>query len=492
MRIGVASIALEANTFNPAPTTLRDFHACLYCVGEELWQLRDAHHELGGFLTGLTEQGAEVVPLLAAGAAPGGTVTAETFAELRRHLREQIAAAGPFDGLLLAPHGAMVAENIPDADGFWLEEVREQVGTQIPIIATIDPHGNLSPRMVAATDAIIAYKTNPHIDQRERGLEAARLITRAVRGEIRPTQAACFPPIAIEIERQYSNEAAYAELLRRARQVQTMDSVLSTSVVLGFPYADVPEMGSATLVITDNNRNLAQSLANQLGSEIWQRRAELKSDLVSVESAVSQAQSESGTTCLLDMGDNVGGGSPGDSTILLEEIRRQNAGPALAVIIDADVAAQASSAGLGSTLTLSIGGKLPATTGSPIQGLFTVKSISDGQFTESQPRHGGQQEFKQGLSAVLTDGNLTIVVISERCPPFSLGQVTHLGVDPTAFRLIVAKGVHAPVAAYSPVCQRFIRVSTPGVTAADMAKFSYHQRRQPLFPLEQNIEWSPE
>ncbi|TWT60541.1 M81 family metallopeptidase [Rubinisphaera italica] len=484
MRIGIASIALEANTFNPIPTVLESFQSGMLLCGDEIWQLRDSHHELGGFLSGLSGQGVDIVPLLAAGAAPGGILSASTFSELRSRLHAQLDQSPPLDAMLLAPHGAMVSEDALDADGLWLQEIRDRMGASMPIIATIDPHANLSPLMVSATDAIISYKTNPHMDQRQRGIEAAKLITRAVKGEVKLSQAACFPPIAIEIERQFSSEGAYAELLAHAQHMQETPGVLSSSIVLGFPYADVPELGSSTIVVTDGNVLSAQPLANSLGEALWQRRHNLKSRLLSMTDAVQQAHEFPGTTCLLDMGDNVGGGSPGDCTILFEIIQQQHAGPALGVIIDPASAEQAKSAGVGAILNLQIGGKLPGTVGKPIEGKFEVMAVSDGRFTEEEPRHGGQQSFNQGTSVVVQNEELTLVLITNRVPPFSLRQITHLGVDPSKYGIIIAKGVHAPVAAYASISDHFIRVNTPGMTAADMSKFVYIHRRHPLFPLE--------
>jgi len=492
MRIGVASIALEANTFNPLPTELEHFRAGVFLRGNEIWQLESAHHELGGFLAGLKQEQIEVVPLLVAAAAPGGTIPVATFDTLRGMLQEELRKAGPLEGVLLAPHGAMVAENAADADGCWLKEVRDWCGPDVPIVATIDPHANVSPQMVAQTDALIAYKTNPHIDQRTRGLEAAALIARAARGEVRLHQAACFPPIAIEIERQYSSSGTCAELLEKSRQLQNQPGVLSSSIILGFPYADVAEMGSAAIVVTDGNIASPEPYAQQLGQEIWDRRLHLKSHLTAPPDAVRQAAEFEGTTCLLDMGDNVGGGSPGDCTGLFHELQAQRVGPALGVLIDPDAARQAHSIGTGATATFQLGGQLPGTAGAPLYGSFRVTALSDGRFSEDQPRHGGQQHFDQGLSAVLEKDGLTVIAISKRVPPFSLRQVTHLGVDPGRFRVLVAKGVHAPVAAYAPVCSKFIRVNTPGITAADMRQFTYDHRRCPLFPLEMETDWEKE
>lgn len=490
MRVAIASISLESNTFNPVPVRLDDFRAVHFLEGDAVFQLRDSQHELGGMLTELSRNAVEVVPILAAGAGPGGCLAHELFDELLNIMQKRFATAGPLDGVLLAPHGAMVTEQINDADGHWMACIRDWLGPTLPIIATCDPHANVSRKMVAATDALLAYQTNPHLDQFAKGQEAAALMMRTLRGEIFPTQAVTCPPIAIGIERQHTTEEPCASLFQAAAKINGATGVLATSIILGFPYADVAELGSAAIVVTDRNPERAQALSDQLAHEIWQRRHKLVGEAVCVAEAVRQCQDFSGCVCLLDMGDNVGGGSPGDGTALLHEFRRQSVGPALAVLHDPDAVASAIKAGVGFTCSLEIGGKSCPEYGPPYTGEFEVVAISDGIFHESVPRHGGLVDYDQGPTAVVQNGWLTVMLTSRRQSPFSLQQVLHAGIDPTKFRAIVAKGVHAPVAAYREVCPMMLRVDTPGITAADMRRFDFHNRRRPMFPFEADTSWT--
>ena len=189
-RVGIAALLQESNTFLRERTTLDDFRRDLLVTGAAVRPaLAAAHHEVGGFFAGLDAAGIEAVPLLAARALPHGTMTDACLAELLALLDREVDAAGPIDGLLVAAHGATVSESVPDVDGHWLARLRGRLGP-IPIIGTIDPHANLSAAMVEATDALVAYRTNPHIDQRDRGLEAAGLMARTLAGGIRPVQAA--------------------------------------------------------------------------------------------------------------------------------------------------------------------------------------------------------------------------------------------------------------------------------------------------------------
>jgi microcystin degradation protein MlrC len=492
MRVGVVALLQESNTFLSERTTLAHFEQDMLLEGEAVRQhLAAAHHEVGGFFAGLTDAGVEAVPIFAARALPFGVMTADTLAALLQKMFAALERAGKLDGLLVAPHGATVSEDIADVDGHWLTQLRERFGPGFPIIGTLDPHGNLSPAMVAATDALIAYRTNPHLDQRQRGRYAAHLMARTLRGEVQPVQAAAFPPLAINIVAQHTAERPCQPLYDLADALLSRPGVLSDSLMLGFPYADVPEMGAATIVVTDGDRGLAQCLAHELATAWWERRAEFAPRLLGVDEAVAEAAKLDGPICLLDMGDNVGGGSPGDGTILAHALLAGRVAPAFVCLADADSAARATTAGSGARLHLQMGGKTDRLHGAPLSADVTVRGLSAGQFAESEPRHGGFVSFDQGPTAVVeTDTGLSVMLTTRRMAPFSLRQLTSAGVEPERFRVLVAKGVNAPLAAYAPVCRHLLRVDTPGVTSADLSRLAYRRRRRPMFPFERDATYS--
>jgi microcystin degradation protein MlrC len=491
-RVGILAIIQESNTFLPQPTLLEHFRQDVLLTGEAIRQrFAGTPHELGGFLKGLEQADIAALPVFVARALPYGTVTVDTMNTLLEMLLREVRQAGPLDGWLVAPHGATVSENFPDVDGAWLSALRREVGTSTPIIGTLDPHGNLSPQMVAATDALFAYRSNPHLDQQQRGLEAAALMARVLRGEVRPTQAATFPPMQINIERQCTDESPLKELLADFQAVRERPGVLGASLMLGFPYADVVEMGTSTLVVTDNNRAEAQRLANELAQRLWDHRAELDGRFVSIPDAVTQAMNSPGPVCLLDMGDNVGGGSPADGTLLAIEMHSRAAGPSLVIIADAAAVQAATAAGVGQRVMLTIGGKSDRLHGPPLQAEFTVNRLVDGKFRETEPRHGGFTDCDQGPTAIVsTDTGLTVMLTTRRMPPFSLKQLTTFGLQPETFQVIVAKGVNAPLGAYAPVCPTIIRANTPGSTTADLQQLTFHRRRKPMYPFERDTQWS--
>lgn len=490
MRIGIACLMHESNTFAPRGTGLEQFQADTLAEGEAARaRFAGTHHEVGGFLARAEADGHDAVMLFAGWTLPGGTISRAAAWELTRRVCAAIGRAGHLDGLYLAAHGAAVAEGFPDFDGHWMTAARSMVPKGIPVVATLDLHANLSAAMAASADAIFAYRSNPHLDMRQTGEQAASLLNLAMAGKARPVTAAVFPPMAVNIEAQATAESPCLELQAKAEEMRRMPGVLSVAVLLGFPYADVAEMGAAATVTTDGDPVLARRLADELGRWWWDRREAYRGRLVSPSEAVARAASAPGPVCLLDMGDNVGGGSPADSTHLAAELSRQGVGPAFACIHDPEAAEAAAGVGTGGEILVPVGGKTDDRHGAPLPGPFRVISLHDGKYEETEARHGGIRHFDQGPTAVVTRGALTIMLTSRRCAPFSLRQLTAFGIDPARFRVLVAKGVHAPVAAYAPVCPTLIRVNTPGVTTADMDSLGYSRRRRPLYPLEPEAAW---
>jgi microcystin degradation protein MlrC len=493
-RIGILALLQESNTFISQATTFEHFASHMLLEGEAIRaRLADSHHEIGGFFETLDAADVEVAPIFATRALPFGRVEKAAIERLFELMFAALDKAGKVDGMLVAPHGATVSEPYPDVDGYWLSQVRARLGRETPIIGTLDPHVNLSPQMVAACDALISYRTNPHVDQRERGREAATLMLRTLRGEVRPTMAASFPPLAIDIERQCSSEEPCRSYYAQVDQVRRRPGVLSCSVMLGFPYADVQEMGSAVVVVTDGDRAAAEAHVGELGREMWNRRREFVGAHVGIEASLDKAAALEGPICLLDMGDNVGGGSPGDGTLLAHAVHRREMPRTFVCLYDPESVRQAEAAGVGAKLSLRVGGKSDQLHGEPLAAEFEVLGLYDGKFSETEPRHGGMKDFDQGRTAVVrSEHGLTVMLTTRRMTPFSLQQLISCGLDPSSFHILIAKGVNAPLAAYAPVCKHIVRVDTPGVTTADMTRLEFHHRRRPMFPFEPDAAWGKE
>lgn len=494
VRIGVAGFLHESNTFLGVPTSYEDFQAASLTRGAALVQRwTGAHHELGGFLDVLAAEQVEIVPLLATFAVPSGTIAAAAYERICAEMLEDLRAALPLDGLLLALHGATVSEQFPDADGELLRRVREVTGPRLPIVNTLDLHANVSEQMIALADATVAYRSNPHLDQRERGQEAAQLLLRILRGEIRPVQALETPPMVIAISKQHTASEPAKLLYDDLRHVLTWPGILSASVTMGFYYADVAEMGAAFFAVADGDAAQARKAAQYMAGRAWERRAELTAGLPSPQQAVEHAiGAVRSPVTIMDVGDNVGAGSPADSTILFAEILRQQGRNAMVVLCDPDAVAQCLAKGPGQRVRLDVGGKTDSRHGAPVPVEGVIRTLSDGHFEERQVRHGGWGACDQGLTAVVeTAEEHTVVLTSRRMAPMSLEQVISLGVHPERKQILIAKGVVAPRAAYEPVSAEIVLADTPGVTSDNPKHFTYQRRRRPLYPMEEDAPFIP-
>jgi len=494
MRIAVGGIMHESNTFNHRPTPLEAFRVQR---GHELvsWW-RDTPHELGGFIAGAESFGYELAPTLMAQATPGGIVTGEAFERLTEELLERLARAPHLDGLLLALHGAMVSEVHLDADGEVVRRVREQVGPEIPLVVTHDYHANVSEQVVERSTALIIYKSYPHLDHRERGLQAASVITRTIKGEIRPVQALVKPPMLLNIVHQNTNVPPMNRVMAAARSLEEQPAIVAASVAGGYQYADVQEMGPAAVVVTDGSPELARHEARRLADHLWTIRERLDFRLPDVVEAVREARSsDRKPVILVDMGDNIGGGSSGDSTFILRELLRQGARGWVVVLADAEAVAACVRAGVDAALRLHVGGARDNLHGAPVEVSGRVKCLHDGRYEESEVRHDGQRYHDQGLSALLeVDGPPAeiasfLLLTSRRQTPFSLQQLLSVGLEPERQHVLVVKAAIAYRAAYERIAGTIIEIDTPGLTAVNPARFRY--RRAPALwglPTSANAE----
>jgi len=501
MRIAIGGIMHESNTFVRTPTDRAAFAAASLRTGPDiLAEWSNAPHEVGGFMEAADRFGYELWPTLMAWAMPGGRVAADALDQLTDELIARLQAAPALDGLLLALHGALVAEGYPDGDGEILRRIRAVLGPDFPLVVTLDHHANVSERMAQESTALVIYKTNPHVDQRERGLQAAALLTRTIRGEVRPTQALAKPPLIVNILHQNTSRDPMRRILEEARRLEERPEILAANVAAGYPYADVPEMGPSVVIVTDGAPSLAEAEAQRLADQLWAVRDQLiigppelasegargPTSLPDAAEAVRQAkESAERPVVLVDLGDNIGGGSPGDSTFLLQELLAQGADGAVVVIYDPESVQDCLRAGVRQAVRLTVGGKTDDQHGEPVEVRGRVRVLHDGRYEEPEVRHGGRRTHDQGLTAVVEiDGPNTLVLTSHREPPFSLHQLLSLGLQPERQKILVVKAAIAYRAAYEPIAGRIIEVDTPGLTAVNPARFDYRHVRRPLWPLD--------
>ena len=491
-RIALLGLYHESNTFVPTLTGDEDFErGGTYRGGEIAEAFAGASSAVGGFLELASEPGIELVPLFFALANPSGTIAGPTLERLLGELLEPLHREGPWDAVLLALHGAAVAETEADVDGLIVERVRAAVGDRVPVGACLDMHANVSERTVERSTVTVLYRTNPHLDAAVRAAECGRLVLRALRGEIEPVQALVRPPLVVNILRQGTSTAPLAGVVAELEAVEDGPGVLSASFALGFPYADVPELGVSCLAVADGDVALARRAAERIAATAWAARAGLQGGAIDAPTAIGRAtDGRRGPVLLLDTGDNIGGGSPGDSTTILHEARRRGVRDYLETVWDPAAAARCAAAGVGARVSLEVGGRVAAhSPPCPVAGTITV--LADGRFTDPSPTHGGFREFDTGPTAVLqTELAQTLVLTSRAMIDASVERHRSLGVHPERKRVVVAKGVYSPLPSYGPIAAEAVFVATPGATSADLGGFDYRRRPRPLYPFEPDAAWA--
>lgn len=493
--IAIGGISHETNTFNPRKTTLADFDEGIGSSGLLRGDAILRENETGntttsGIIAGAAKHGFDLYPTLSAGPQTIGTVTDSAFDTLAAELVDKLKARR-FDGVILTLHGTMVTESHPHADAELVRRVRQALGPGMPVVVTHDFHANVSEEIVALSNVLITYKENPHLDAKDRGLQAARLMAATVRGEVKPVQAIAKPAMLYNLVFQNTYQGPLKPIVDESKRLEASGECLAVSVPGGYQWADIPAMGPAVIAVTDNDAERARREARRLSEMVWATRDQLRLKLPDPAAAVRMAM-ENGKypVVLMDTGDNIGGGSAGDSTFLLAEFLQQKAAGWVIALADIEAVREAFRGGVGRVFDLPVGGKADQMHGKPVRVRGTVKSLHDGRFVEPAVRHGGMRYWDMGLTAVIEVEGSTrdlpnlVQLTTKRVFPASLHQLVSTGIYPERQRILVAKGTVAPRAAYEPVAARIIEVDTPGSTAVNPARFTYRRVKRPLFGLD--------
>ncbi len=505
----VGGISHETNTFSREPTGLAEFHRRVYVAGQDvLLGFGGTRTAIGGFLDGLHLLGATPIPAVYASATPGGIVTREAHRVLMRALLDAARAGAPLDGVLLALHGAMVSEDSDDVEGELLHALRLIVGPDVPVVATLDSHANVSPLMVSSATALVGYTTYPHVDTYERGEEAAGILAEVLLRRVTPTMGHAAPPMLVPLPPQNTQPLggpdapplAMHTLLARAAAARSDRRVLNVTVAGGFPYSDVRDAGLRVVVTTRSDANLAQSIAGSIANVAWAERERFVPRMVSIADAVARVTMASTTAAtrgplvLADSGDNPGAGAPCDGTALLHALLDAGAqGVAVGVIADPGTVVQAVAAGVGATLAVQLGGVRDDRGGSPVVAPATVVRITDGVFTNTGPMGTGSRT-RMGRTAVLAFGGkegVQVIVVEERTQALDLSLFRSVGIEPTTQRAVVVKSSVHFRAAFAPVAAAILDVDTPGIANPDLSRFPFRNVRRPVWPLDPDATYEP-
>ncbi|MSP83788.1 MAG: M81 family peptidase [Alphaproteobacteria bacterium] len=484
----IGEFAHETNTFSTVPTTLDHFRQRLLLHGEDIRRLQGTNCEIAGFLAAAAAHGWRLIPTVATAAGPGGLVTAEAFATLSAIIVTAARDHPEADGILLALHGAMVAEGHDDGEGELLARIRAAVGRPVPLAITLDLHANVSDRMAGLADIIVSYRTYPHIDMRERGEQAGGLLERAMAGAIRPHTVVARRAMVEGADHGRSEGRLMRDLNARARALEAEPGVLAVSINGGFGDADILDAGPSVTVTGDGESPRFRAMADGLMDEIWARRDETSVTYITPEDAASQAKAHplgGRPLVIADYADNPGGGAYGDATGLLRALldaKLENA--AFGCLRDPEAVSAMAKAGIGAQVSLSLGGKGdPAKGGGPLAVAGTVVHLGDGRFRYGGPMHEGM-DGNLGPTAVLRVGGLDIIVDSYNVQVLDREIFASQGIDARAKSVVAVKSMHHFRGAFAPIADRIIVADCGALCSPDPRKRPYRKLRRPIHPLD--------
>ncbi len=383
-----------------------------------------------------------------------------------------------------------MTEDYPIGDAEVIRRVRSAMGERFPIVVVHDFHANVSEEIVRLTTALITYKECPHLDSKQRGEHAAKIMAGIVSGKLKPVQALEKPPMMYNLIFQNTFRPPFLPVTDESRRLEQNPKILAVSVPGGYQYGDVPTMGPSVVVVTDNDPELARREAKRLSAMLYATRDKLVLNLPDPAHAVARAMAAAKfPVALFDTGDNIGGGSAGDSTFILAELIRQKATGWFVPFTEPEAAAAAFRAGVGQPFDQMVGGKADKLHGEPVRTRGRVRSLHLGTYFETEVRHAGRRYFDMGLTAIIeAEGSAPdlpnlVMLTSKPAIPLSIHQLTSCGVYPERMKILVVKGTIAPRPAYEPVAATIIEVDSPGVTAVNPARFVYKNVRRPMFGL---------
>ena len=489
MRVLIAMMKHETNTFSPVPTDLTRFKNWAYYTGTDvLDQFGGTNTPTGAYIDHARKRGCEMVTPLATEAMPSGPVQRDVY----EHMVETILAPieeQPFDVALLDLHGAMVAEDEADGEGCLLSRIRA-AQPDLPIAVTLDLHCNLTQRMVDNCTMMIGFKTYPHVDMYEVGDQIAQVMFRALEGRINPVMVWGNRPVLAQTLCMRNYSAPMSGLQDKTRKLER-EGLLAATFFGGFPMADIHDAGISAVVVGDGDEAQARSACNRLLDGGWSERAGFIYSGRPLDLAVSDArQYTEGPVLLLDHADNVGSGGTADVMEVIREVHKQELeNVAVGVVWDPVAVQKMHEAGLGNRVSIDLGGKtdMPSIgrSGEAFHVEGRVASLSDGIWTVEGPMYTGV-EVSTGPTAVLDIGRIRIVVVSFHHEPWDSGIFSNNGINPTECRYLLLKSRIHYRAGFQPIARATICCDGHGVTTSRNDQLDYQAIRRPIYPLDDN------
>jgi microcystin degradation protein MlrC len=482
-RIAIGGFLHETNTFAPTKATYEDFvHGGGWpqmATGADVLRLRNINVGIAGFIEAADAQGWELVPTISCGASPCAHVTEDAFERISRMIVDGIAAAGRLDAVYLDLHGAMVTEHLDDGEGELLARVRRVIGRDLPLVVSLDLHANVTPAMVAHADALIAYRTYPHIDMAETGRAAAKHLELLLGSKQKLAKAFRQLPFLIPISWQCTGDEPCKSIYRKLTLLES-DRLPTLSFAPGFPAADFPDCGPSVFAYGRTQAD-ADAAADELFALVLGHEKDFAGRIYTpdegIRAAMELAKTASKPIVIADTQDNPGAGGDSDTTGMLRALVRNNATrAATGVIYDPQSAAAAHAAGEGATVTLALGGKSGIPGDAPYRESFVVEKLSDGKFIAPGPYYGGRK-MKMGPSAALRIGDVRVVVSSHKAQLADQAMYRFVGIEPTRQSILVNKSSVHFRADFEPIAETLMICAAPGAMPADTAALPWTRLR---------------
>jgi microcystin degradation protein MlrC len=448
-------------------------------VGADVLRVRNINVGLAGFIEAAEAEGWELVPTISCGASPCAHVTEDAFERIARVMVDGIAAAGHLDAVYLDLHGAMVTEHLDDGEGEILARVRKVVGKDLPLVVSLDLHANVTPAMVAHADALIAYRTYPHVDMAETGRAAARHLALQLGSKQKFAKAFRQLPFLIPISWQCTSDEPCKGIYQRLAALESAKAP-TLSFAPGFPAADFPDCGPSVFAYGCTQAD-ADAAADQIAALVISHENDFDGRIYTpdegVRTAMEMAKHAKKPIVIADTQDNPGAGGDSDTTGMLRALVRNGATrAATGVIYDPQSAAAAHAAGEGATVTLALGGKSGIPGDAPYQESFVVEKLSDGKFIAPGPYYGGRK-MKMGPSAALRIGDVRVVVSSHKAQLADQAMYRFVGIEPTQQSILVNKSSVHFRADFEPIAETIIICAAPGAMPADTADLPWTRLR---------------
>jgi microcystin degradation protein MlrC len=492
MKVLFGGLIQESNTFNPQPSTL-DLFEPQQLEGAALLTFEGRANELSGFIQVGRQAGANLVPLTFASAVSGGRLNREAHRSLSADLERAVHANLPCDGVLLALHGATVAEGEDDVCGDLLERLRKLLGPDVPLVVSLDLHANVTKKMLQSATALVSYRTFPHTDFFETGQRAARLLFGILETAARPQSCWVKLPMITPAENQQTSSGPMQDLFAAALEGEQAGRSICTSLFPVQPWLDLPDLGWSVVVIGDDLQTV-QREANRLARLAWSRRHDFNADLTPPETAARIALDPATPRPLVlsESADSPGAGATATGVVGLRGLLEAGVHHRHTVfypVVDAASVALCLDAGVGTNITLDVGHHLDTRYGLPLRVSGTVTHLSSGEF-EFGPGYAPGTFGQMGRCAVLTIEGLSLLISERAVFTGDPAMYRSVGLEPTRADVVMVRSASQFRAGYEPIAGQILLLDTPGDSTARLEKLPFIHRPKPLFPFE-DFQWSP-